>query len=89
MGVRVDSNGGPQAPADFHLVEAHGAWCLTIYASERLKAALNAQPHQLDKTSFTVRVEPNLLPGGAFDVTVALASAGAGDERRDRKGALT
>ena len=70
-------NGDPAAAAgatsDFHLVELHGQWRLTVRRSDRLLAALDAttSAEGLDRGApFTVHVEPNLLPGGPFEVIV-------------------
>jgi hypothetical protein len=79
------SNGSVDAPpvSDFHLVEDADGWRLTINATSRLRdllcgAAEDGSPDgspdggSADAAAqpFTVHVEPNLLPGQPFPVTI-------------------
>ena len=74
---RTSRNGAVRGTSDFHLVESRGAWRLAINATPRLLAVL-AGEHAADG-SFTVQVEPNLLPSGPFDVAIDVASGATSD----------
>lgn len=75
--MSVDANGGSDVAADFHLVEAHGTWRLTIKGGERLMAALADDGELANGATFTVHVEPNLLPSGVFDAAVEVQHVSA------------
>ena len=75
-----DSTAEERGSSDFHLVELHGAWQLTIRRSDRLLAALEAAMSEAGPEQgavFTLHVEPNLLPGQPFEVTVDVTGDGA------------
>ena len=59
--------------SDFHLVEEVDGWRLTINVTDRLRELLCASPDASGEApaQFTVHVEPNLLPGDPFAVTIA------------------
>jgi hypothetical protein len=63
--VNAEPAGAP--PADFHLVESHGQWQLTVRDLARLTAG---QP-----VTVTVQVEPTLLPSGPFKATLCASPA--------------
>jgi hypothetical protein len=62
--------------SDFHLVESAGRWVLTINLTPRVRDALAAEsgprPGTTTDADFTVHVEPNLLPGEPFPVSLEL-----------------
>ncbi|MDT4914230.1 MAG: hypothetical protein QOC66_3358 [Pseudonocardiales bacterium] len=60
-----------QPVSDFHLVEAADGWRLTVNATDRLRELLfDSRDDGSVDASFTVHVEPNLLPGKPFAATV-------------------
>jgi hypothetical protein len=74
--------GGASAPAaDLHLVESREGWRLIVRDGKRLQSVLAGESRPGQATTFTVQVEPNLLPGDVFDVDVDVvldrADAGA------------
>jgi hypothetical protein len=68
------SDGRPVS--DFHLVEDANGWRLTVNVTDRLRQLLCAAPDSAGEApaDFTVHVEPNLLPGDPFAVTIAALS---------------
>lgn len=90
--MKADPTGPPTETSDFHLVENSGGWRLTIRASDRLLALLKQDTAAEQPAEFTVHVEPNLLPGAAFDVTVGVAEPdgdGRSNEARPPCGSTT
>jgi hypothetical protein len=74
--------GGASAPAtDLHLVESREGWRLIVRDGKRLQSVLAGESQRGQAATFTVQVEPNLLPGDVFDVVVDVvldrADAGA------------
>jgi hypothetical protein len=65
---------GTETETDFHLVEHGSRWVLTITLTERVRRALmEADESGSPEQQFTVHVEPNLLPGEPFAVTLDVA----------------
>jgi hypothetical protein len=70
------SDGSPDASplSDFHLVEGADGWRLTINVTQRLRDLLGGAAGDgaadAAEQPFTVHVEPNLLPGQPFAVTI-------------------
>jgi hypothetical protein len=57
--------------SDFHLVEDVEGWRLTVQVTDRLRKLLSAADEGVASDQpFTVHVEPNLLPGQPFAVTI-------------------
>lgn len=82
--TEVDASGETGgSTSDFHLVESHGEWRLTIQVSPQLLAVLTAEGARSDLTPFTVHVEPNLLPSKPFDVAVEPLRSGTADGARN------
>jgi hypothetical protein len=67
------SVGDGRPVSDFHLVEDADGWRLTVNVTDRLRQLLCAAPDGSVEApaEFTVHVEPNLLPGDPFTVTIA------------------
>jgi hypothetical protein len=68
-GVAADAPSDHISHRDFHLVESSAGWRLTITMTDELRRALAAAESRTSAT-FSVRVEPNLLPGEAFNVSL-------------------
>jgi hypothetical protein len=57
--------------SDFHLVEGADGWRLTVNVTDRLRDLLDGNTAgDSAAPSFTVHVEPNLLPGAPFPVSI-------------------
>jgi hypothetical protein len=69
------ANDVEETSSDFHLVESSGGWTLTITVTDRLRAAIAEQENGQrggEPESFSVHVEPNLLPADPFDAVLVL-----------------
>lgn len=72
--TEASTDGPPEAnQVDFHLVESRDGWSLTIRLTDRLRRQLIGSGGQETQrgsdepgTTYTVLVEPNLLPAEPF-----------------------